>query len=169
MFKEQGPPKGPPPKAFKLKSCGAEQDEEDCPMEETMLNIYLKFLQEREWNDKNIEWDNDELETIKHFLSNLDRKSTDKMDANRHSFQPSIFNIYLKNVIGDYKGRIDALNSRRVYTVGIKALKKHIPDLIKRKKKAMSISIVPKKDKDDLLNLKYRDNQKHLDKGAPIQ
>lgn len=134
-----------------------------------LTELYLHFLQEREWGDGSEEWDDDELETIRNFMLKLDRKSTDKMDANRHSFQPSIFNIYLKNAIGDYRGRIDTLNSRRVYTVGIDAIKKHMPELLRRKKKAMSLSMVPPKTLKALMGLRYREDQTSLEKGAPTQ
>ena len=167
MFKEQGPPKGPPAKLFKLKHCGAEQDDEECPVD--TLEQYLYFIQEKEWDDKDVEWDNDEVEVIRHFISTLDRKDTDRIDANRHSFQPSMYSIYLKNVAGDYRGRIDTLNSRRVPSLGVEKIKKDLPRLIRRKQKARSMSIVPKKTLNALKNLMYRDNYKNLEKGAPTQ
>jgi len=77
--------------------------------------------------------------------------------------QPSMYDIYLKNVVGDYRGRIDNLNVRRVYNFGADNIKKDLPQLIARKKKAMSKNQVPKKTWNNLKKLIQRGDMTKLD------
>jgi len=167
--------KGPPPKPIVLKKCGAEQDDEECPKgpklpwSNNLLDMYLVMLQEKEWNDTGTENEiyNDKMR--KHLRKMIgDLAGVDDMDDIRQAFQPSTYDIYLKNVIGDYRGRINQLNARRVYTFGYDEIKEKLPSLLARKKKAMSKNIVPKKTWDNLKKIMYNTDMTELHNDVAI-
>ena len=82
-----------------------------------IIDKYLAFLQEREWND-----DSDPGTTkpshIRKVLSTL--SGSGDLAQIRQSHQPSVINIYLKRCLGDYRGRADMLNTYRYKKVGFK-------------------------------------------------
>jgi len=130
-----------------------------------LTEIYLYFLQEREWTDGNPDY----KLTMKDFKELLgDLHGISNFDNHRQAFQPSTFDIYLKNVIGDYRGRNDMQNSRRVYTFGYEDIKKKLPALLKRKKQAMSKGVVPKKTWDNLTKLMYNTDPTKLHNDVAI-
>jgi hypothetical protein len=73
-----------------------------------LLKYYIKYLQEREWDEdpKNSD-DFDDLNYEKGIGTVRDINIFNKM---RHDKDPKLSNIYLKNVLGDYKGRVDSYN-----------------------------------------------------------
>lgn len=82
-----------------------------------MLECYLLFLHEREWNDED-DPGSDNLDILNKTMSKL--TGSDVLAQNRQAHQPSMVNVYVKRSLGDYRGRADTLNTYRFKKAGIK-------------------------------------------------
>jgi hypothetical protein len=73
------------------------------------IKYYLKYLQEREWDE---DPGNDDAFDQKVYSKVLggDKSSIDPFNDVRHDLDTNYFDIYMKNVLGDYKGRVDSYN-----------------------------------------------------------
>lgn len=83
-----------------------------------LTQTYLDFLQEREWNEPTQNPDTFDMKIYGDLLAKL--TSNDKIKAMRHALQPSLYNIYIKNALGDYKGRPNAANTKTIRHIGLK-------------------------------------------------
>jgi len=99
--------------------------------------LFYLYLQEREWNDPTENPDSFDINRFKDILGDLG--GIIKMRQIRHALQPSLYNIYIKNSIGDYKGRPDMMNTKTMHHLGIDDFKGDIKDLIRKIKFAQKI------------------------------
>jgi|WetSurSiteA1Bulk_404760.scaffolds.fasta_scaffold00070_29 hypothetical protein len=83
-----------------------------------LTQTYLDFLQEREWNEPTQNPDTFNMKIYADLLAKL--TSNDKIKDMRHALQPSMYNIYIKNSLGDYKGRPNTANSKTIKHIGLK-------------------------------------------------
>ena len=83
-----------------------------------LTQTYLDFLQERQWDDPTPNPDSFDMKIYQDLLAKL--TSNDKIKAMRHALQPSLYNIYIKNALGDYKGRPDTANTKTTRHIGLK-------------------------------------------------
>ena len=83
-----------------------------------ILEVYLAFLHEREWNDPD-----DPGSTHPELLIKTMAKliGSDLLAQQRQAHQPELLNICVKNALGDYRGRADTLNTYRFKKVGLKS------------------------------------------------
>jgi hypothetical protein len=100
-----------------------------------LLEGYLAFIQEREWDDPDDPGSKDPA-----FLGKVMGKLTgsDVLAQKRQYHQPSLINIYVKHALGDYRGRADMLNTLRFKKAGIddwKDAKKILKKAIDHEKK----------------------------------
>ncbi|HUU87768.1 MAG TPA: hypothetical protein VMX17_08455 [Candidatus Glassbacteria bacterium] len=105
----------------------------------SLLETYLLYLslQEREWNTPTENPDSFELKNFEDLLGQkVDLKVFKKM---RHALQPSMYDLYIKNSLGDYMGRPDTMNSQTMRNVGFKEFQKDIESLKKKMKYAEKI------------------------------
>jgi hypothetical protein len=81
-----------------------------------LLEAYLTFLQEREWDDPD-----DPGSVHPDFLDKVLGKLTGSGDLAqfRQAHQPSMVNVYIKRSLGDYRGRANTLNTYRFKKAGI--------------------------------------------------
>lgn len=97
-----------------------------------ILEKYLLYLTltEREWNTDTENPDSFDVNNFKQLFG----KEIDVSDFNvsRHTLQPSMYNIYLKNFLGDYMGRPDTMNSQTFKHVGFNQFQKDIEKLKKK-------------------------------------
>ena len=83
-----------------------------------MLEGYLAFVQEREWNDPDDPGSVDALPLLQKVVKDL--HGSGDLAQRRQEHQPSMVNVYIRNALGDYRGRADTLNSYRFKKAGIK-------------------------------------------------
>jgi hypothetical protein len=95
-----------------------------------MLETYLLFLQEREWNDPD-DPGSTHPELLTKTMSQL--TGSDDLAQQRQAHQPNMLNVYVKRALGDYRGRANTLNTYRFKRIGIK----HWKDVLKVLKKAI--------------------------------
>lgn len=94
-----------------------------------ILEQYLNYLHERDWIDPTEYPDSFHNPTFKDMIQNLNIKRMKKI---RHALQPSMYNIYVKNFLGDYRGRPDTMNSQTIRNVGYEDFESDIPAIKKR-------------------------------------
>jgi len=94
-----------------------------------LLEGYLIYIQERQWDDATENPDTFDVQLFKDLLGK--RVGHDDFVKRRHMLQPSLYNIYIKNSLGDYKGRPDRANSITRRTIGYEKFKKDLPRLLK--------------------------------------
>lgn len=82
-----------------------------------LLEYYLAFLQEREWNDED-DPGSANTKLLNKVLSQL--TASGELAQLRQKHQPSMINVYIKRSLGDYRGRADMLNTYRYKKAGIK-------------------------------------------------
>jgi len=105
----------------------------------TLLETYLLYLnlQEREWDTPT---ENPDSFTLKNFQDLLSQKIGLKVFKKmRHALQPSMYDLYIKNALGDYMGRPDTMNSQTIKNIGFKEFQKDIESLKKKIKYAEKI------------------------------
>lgn len=81
-----------------------------------LLEAYLEFLHEREWTDP----DDPGIKSndlLKQTMAKL--TGSDILAQQRQKHQPSMINVYVRNALGDYRGRADTLNTYRYKKAGI--------------------------------------------------
>jgi hypothetical protein len=83
-----------------------------------LLDRYLYYVQERQWDEETENPDTFDPENYKKVFGDL--IGLGPLEKTRHALQPSMYNIYLKNSLGDYKGRPDSINNQTVRNIGIK-------------------------------------------------
>jgi len=108
-----------------------------------MIESYLDFLflQEREWEEPTQNPDSFDLRRFEDMLGNLG--GIVNMRKIRHALQPSLYNIYIKNSIGDYKGRPDMMNSKTIHHLGVEDFEGDMKELIRKIKFAVKIKSKP--------------------------
>lgn len=97
-----------------------------------ILNEYLLYLMlnEREWDT---DTENPDSFDIKNFADVFGQKTGNVIFKKmRHNLQPSMFNIYIKNTLGDYMGRPDVMNSQTIRHIGFDQFQKDLNLLKKR-------------------------------------
>jgi len=97
-----------------------------------LINKYIAYLmlQESEWDEKT---ENPDSFDLKHFTSLIgDLHGVDKFKNIRHSLQPSLYHIYIKNALGDYMGRTGTRNNKARPSLGFDDFKNDLPDLKKK-------------------------------------
>jgi hypothetical protein len=112
-----------------------------------ILDRYLYYIQERQWDEETENPDSFDLNVFKKVFGDLD--GTVPLQQIRHSLQPSIYNIYVKNSLGDYKGRPDQMNTKTVRHVGIKDFEADKERLLKSIQKARMFDSRPLDLQDD--------------------
>lgn len=94
-----------------------------------MINIiesYLNFLNEKEW-EENPKWeDHISLDLLKHLISQDGKTDIKTLALNRQSIQPTILDL-IKNTGGDYMGRETTRNSDHGDYAGIEYILKQMP------------------------------------------
>lgn len=83
-----------------------------------ILEGYLTFIQEREWNDPDDPGLINDLPLLQKVVRDL--HGSGELAQKRQEHQPSMVNVYIKNSLGDYRGRANTLNSYRFKKAGIK-------------------------------------------------
>ena len=83
----------------------------------TNLNKYLTKLQEREFEDPTENPEIFKLDLYKKLLKHLD--GLPEISNLRQSIQPTLYSLFIKKSMGDYKGRIDSRNTRATTHLGI--------------------------------------------------
>lgn len=97
------------------------------------MPIFLFYLHEREWDeDEKISLIAIKADRIKDVLGKL--TGSGALAAARQLMQPRLLNIYLKNALGDYKGRANTVNSYRFKKLGLDKLKQ-IKAILKKAQK----------------------------------
>jgi hypothetical protein len=86
-------------------------------MKNILLETYLLFIQEREWNDPD-DPGSTHYKLLKKVLRNLD--GSGELAQQRQAHQPNMLNIYIKHALGDYRGRANTLNTYRFKKIGLK-------------------------------------------------
>lgn len=114
-------------------------------MKNYILEGYLTFIQEREWNDPDDPGSVDPLPLLQRVVKDL--HGSGELAQKRQEHQPSMVNVYVKNSLGDYRGRADTLNSYRFKKAGIKdweAAKKILQKAIDHEKKIDPAKLIRK-------------------------
>lgn len=88
-----------------------------------LLDRYLYYVQERQWDEETENPDSFDIEAYKKVFADKS-PSLEPLEKIRHALQPSMYNIYIKNSLGDYKGRPDSLNSKSIRNVGLEDFEK---------------------------------------------
>jgi hypothetical protein len=83
-----------------------------------IIEGYLTFVQEREWNDLDDPGTVDSMPLIQKLLKDLEGNKD--LNQRRQKHQPSMVSIFIKNALGDYRGRADSANSYRFKKIGVK-------------------------------------------------
>lgn len=100
-----------------------------------LLEIYLYFLQEKEW-DGDSDIPSDVLDIIRRAIATLGGEEED-LNYKRHSIQPTLMGL-ISTAGGDYQGRDNMANSKRDTRNGFDILKKYLPknwrELLRNKK-----------------------------------
>lgn len=96
------------------------------------LDKYLLYLTltEREWDTDTQNPDSFEYDNFHNLLSKLSGLHAFK--KMRHTLQPSMYSIYIKNFLGDYIGRPDSMNSVTMRHVGFNQFLKDLEALKKK-------------------------------------
>jgi len=81
-----------------------------------ILEAYLTFLHEREWNDPD-DPGSVHPDLLDRVISRLDGSAD--LAKLRQKHQPNMLNVYIKRALGDYRGRADTLNTYRFKNIGI--------------------------------------------------
>jgi hypothetical protein len=98
------------------------------------MPIFLIYLQEKEWDEENEEpIVAIKADRIADVIKNL--SGSGKLAVARQAHQPRMLNIYLKNILGDYKGRANTVNSYRFRKLGLDKMKQ-IKAILKKAQKA---------------------------------
>jgi len=107
----------------------------------SLLETYLLYLslQEREWNTPTENPDSFELKNFEDLLGLTKTGGLKVFKKMRHALQPSMYDLYIKNSLGDYMGRPDTMNNRTMRHVGFKEFQKDIESLKKKIKYAEKI------------------------------
>lgn len=87
-----------------------------------VIDQYLKKLQERQWDEPTDRPEAFNMNMYKQIIGQL--AGNKEISRIRHAHQPSLYSIYIKNVLGDYKGRPHGLNVRRFRNIGIQQFEK---------------------------------------------
>ena len=95
------------------------------PILETYL-LYL-MLQEREFSTPTENPDSFDIKKFQDVFGKIDDIGI--LTKMRHALQPSMFNLYIKNMFGDYMGRPDTMNSQTMRHLGFSQFKKSIEKL----------------------------------------
>ena len=97
-----------------------------------LIESYLLYLllQEREWNTPTENPGSFDVEVFARVLGKED--DIDEFGKIRYALQPSMYNIYIKNFLGDYMGRPDTMNSQTMRHIGFKQFLKDLDKIKKR-------------------------------------
>jgi len=97
-----------------------------------LIESYLLYLllQEREWNTPTENPDAFDINLFARVLGKED--DIGEFGKTRHVLQPSMYNIYIKNYLGDYMGRPDTMNSQTTRRIGFKQFLKDLDKIKKR-------------------------------------
>jgi hypothetical protein len=106
-----------------------------------LLDFYLGILQEREWSEKTPNPDNFDIQVYKDAFTKI---SVDPFHKVRPALQPTLYNLYIKNALGDYRGRYDRINARTHHGLGIDQFEKDKEKL--RKGEEYSKNYLPPQD-----------------------
>ena len=100
-----------------------------------LIETYLSFLNEKEWDEKAKWEDHINVDDLKSFIKQ-DGKVTDKdLTYQRQAIQPTLMDL-IKNTGGDYKGRTTTRNSNHGDYAGIDYILKQMPkDWVEKVKK----------------------------------
>lgn len=120
----------------------------------SLINSYLKVLHifERQWDEPTQNPDAFDLNAFVDLLKDL--HGIEKFKKMRHNLQPSRFDIYMKNALGDYRGRPDMMNMKTHRGMGLADFEKNLTDL--KKKVLFAKKLKPKYAK----NYRYADTSK---------
>jgi hypothetical protein len=74
-----------------------------------LLETYLDFIQEKEWDETPGNEDAFDQKVYSKVLGGP-VSSTEPLNDVRHDLDTNYFDIYMKDMLGDYKGRVDSFN-----------------------------------------------------------
>lgn len=93
-----------------------------------LLDFYLGILQERAWDEGTPNPKNFDLQM---YIDAFTKISVDPFHKARPALEPTLYNIYFKNALGDYRGRYDRINSRIHRGLGVDQFEKDTEKLKK--------------------------------------
>ena len=93
-------------------------------MKSNLLEIYLYFLQEKEW-DGHSDIKSNDLDIISKLILKIGGHEKELNDKS-HNIQPTLIGL-IANTGGDYKGRTTTANTKRDPRSGFDILKKYLP------------------------------------------
>lgn len=104
-----------------------------------IVNEYLAYimLTEREWDTSTENPDTFVLQTYADLISQ--KTNIGALKKLRHALQPSLYDIYIKNSLGDYRGRPDMMNNKSMRHIGFKEFQRDLKILKKKIKYAQKI------------------------------
>lgn len=97
-----------------------------------ILEHYLNFLQERQWDEETENPDAFDVTPYKRLMVEPGLDNPALFQKLRQTLQPSLFGLYIKNAVGDYKGRPDMYNARAYRGLGLKDFEKKLSMLKRR-------------------------------------
>ncbi len=108
-------------------------------MKINILSSYLRFLNEREVDEPTENPAAFDIELYKKVMTDV---KVEPLHNVRQTLQPTLFGIYFKNALGDYRGRYDSINSRRHQSLGVAQFEEDKEDL--KKGEEYSSNYLPK-------------------------
>ena len=114
-----------------------------------ILDSYLKFLSEREIDSPT---ENPDAFDPKIYADAFTNVRVEPLHNVRQALQPTLYDIYFKHGLGDYRGRYDSINTRRHQSMGIAKFERDRDELVKGEK--YSATYLPKSS-DHRLRFKY--------------
>lgn len=118
-------------------------------MKVDIVSSYLRFLSEREVDAPTQNPDAFDINVFKDAMTNI---RVEPLHNIRHSLQPTLYDIYFKNALGDYRGRYDSINARTHPSLGVAAFERDKEEL--KKGEQYSATYLPKSP-DSRLRFKY--------------
>jgi hypothetical protein len=100
-------------------------------MKVNIISSYLKFLNEREVDAPTENPDAFDINVFKDAMTNI---RIEPLHHIRHSLQPTLYGIYFKNALGDYRGRYDSINARTHQSLGVDQFERDMEELKKGEK-----------------------------------
>ena len=126
-----------------------------------IIEQYLNYLQERQWDDETPNPEAFDRKLYADVIGNL--SGIKQISKTYQTNQPTLFSLYFKNVLGDYKGRPWGLNVKRSKKHGLDDIGKE-KDRIKKVEK-MEKDLDPHKDRKNFI--KQKSSKRGLDDPTP--
>jgi hypothetical protein len=100
-------------------------------MKVNIVSSYLRFLNEREVDAPTENPGAFDINVYKDVMTNV---HVEPLHNVRQTLQPTLYGIYFKNALGDYRGRYDSINARRHQSLGVDDFERDKDELKKGEK-----------------------------------